>query len=70
MAEEKYPWAIAPYKDFTTKGFALAVMEESVVCILFSAIVAITNNPIVFYLRLGGFIGCALNFVIHIGSPF
>lgn len=66
--QEKYPWAIAPYKDFSTEGFALAVMEELVVCILFSAVVAISNNPIISYLWLGGFIGCALHFVIHIGQ--
>lgn len=65
---KKYPWAIAPYKDFSTEGFSLAVFEELVLCIVFCVIMSITNNKIISYLWLGGFIGCALHFVIHIGQ--
>lgn len=66
--EKKYPWAIAPYKDFSTEGLSLAVFEELVLCILFCVIMSITGNKIISYLWLGGFIGCALHFVIHIGQ--
>lgn len=66
--QEKYPWAIAPYKNFSTEGFSLAVFEELIICILFSLIVVITENPIISYLWLGGFIGCTFHFVLHIGQ--
>jgi len=44
---KKYPFAIAPYRNFSTEGFALAVMEELLVCLFFSYIAscfAISNN--------------------------
>lgn len=64
--QKKYPWAIAPYKDFSTEGLSLAVFEELVLCIVFCFIISITSNEIISYLWLGGFIGCTLHFVIHI----
>lgn len=65
---EKYPAFIKPYKDFSTEGFALAVFEELALCILFSALAYFTDWAMIRYIWLGGFIGCALHFVIHIGQ--
>lgn len=68
ILQKKYPQILAQYKDFSTEGFALAVFEELIICILLSAVLFFTKNPIVLYLWLGGFIGCDLHFVIHIGQ--
>ena len=66
MLREKYPFAIAPYRNFSTEGFALAVMEELLICLLFSYMVAERGNRVFFFIWLGGLIGCTLHFGIHI----
>lgn len=66
MLWEKYPFAIAPYRNFSTEGFALAVMEELLVCLFFSYMVAERERQVFLCIWLGGLIGCALHFIIHI----
>lgn len=68
VLDEKYPSISKTYKDFSTEGFALAVFEEFIVCILFCILALITKNEFVYYLWLGSFIACTLHFVIHIGQ--
>ncbi|HHW67859.1 MAG TPA: hypothetical protein GXX16_09190 [Epulopiscium sp.] len=53
--ERTYPWAIDPYKDFSTEGFSLAVFEELIICILISFIMKVTGNIIVSYIWVGAF---------------
>ena len=66
MLWKKYPFAIAPYRNFSTEGFALAVMEELLVCLFFSYMVAEREGQVFLCIWLGGLIGCALHFIIHI----
>lgn len=65
---EKYPNILRTYKDFSTEGFSLAVFEELVLCIIFSALALLLDIEILWYLWLGGFIACTLHFIIHIGQ--
>ena len=61
--EPKYSKLIKPYEGVTTEGFALAVFEEFILCI----IICIVSYLVDFYgIWLGGIIGCALHFVVHI----
>lgn len=64
---EKYPKIIRPvirqYGQSSSEGFALAVFEELLLCILVCLISLFTNW---YGLWLGGFIGCTLHFLIHI----
>ena len=68
ILEEKYPFVLRLNKDFSTEGFSLAVYEELLLSILITIIALVTNYNVVWYLWLGGFIGCALHFVVHIGQ--
>ena len=63
---KKYPWAVAPYKAFSTEGMALAIYEELIVCIAFSGAVYVTEDPIISYIWLGALLGCTLHYLIHI----
>lgn len=68
MLQEKYPYILKSYKDYSTEGFALAVFEELLVCIVFCVLAVFTNNQYLRLLWLGGFIACTLHFIIHIGQ--
>lgn len=66
--DKKYPFVSRTYKNFSTEGFALAVFEELVVCILICVMALITDNEYVYCLWLGGLIACTLHFAVHIGQ--
>jgi len=68
MLAEKYPFVLKTYHNFSTEGFALAVFEEFVVCLSFSALALYTNTEFFKLLWLGGFIACSLHFILHIGQ--
>lgn len=68
LLSEKYPSIMNTYKDFSTEGFSLAVFEELVLCIAFCVLAVLLNAPIIWYIWLGGFIDCAVHFIIHIGQ--
>lgn len=68
MLDEKYPKISMTYKDFSTEGMALAVLEELIVCILFCILGIVTQAWYVWLLWLGGFIAYTLHLVIHIGQ--
>ncbi|MDE7422980.1 MAG: HXXEE domain-containing protein [Lachnospiraceae bacterium] len=68
MLAEKYPFVLKTYNNFSTEGFDLAVFEELIVCIAFSALALYTNTEFFRLLWLGGFIACTLHFIIHIGQ--
>lgn len=63
---EKYPFVSKTYEPFSTEGFALAVFEEFVVCLLLCILALITNNSYVWLIWLGGFIAYALHLGMHI----
>lgn len=66
--QDKYPYILNTYKDFSTEGFSLAVFEELVLCIMFSALAVLLDIQPLWYLWLGGFLACTLHFIIHIGQ--
>jgi len=68
MLKEKYPFIVKVIKGFSTEGMALAVYEELLVVVAVTALALLTNYNILWYLWLGGFIGCTLHFVVHIGQ--
>ena len=68
LFDRKYPSIRKTYRNFSTEGFALAVFEELIVCILFCVIAVFTEYEYVWYIWLGGFIACTLHFIIHIGQ--
>lgn len=68
MLAKRYPFILKTYEDFSTEGFALAVFEELIVCIAFSALALYGNAEFFKLLWLGGFIACTLHFVVHIGQ--
>lgn len=63
--KEKYPAIMKQYDQASTEGFALAVFEELLLCILLCLLSLFTNW---YGLWLGGFIGCTFHFLIHIGQ--
>lgn len=68
MLAEKYPFVLKTYHDFSTEGFALAVFEQLIVCIVFSALAIYIKMEFFLLLWLGGFIACILHFIVHIGQ--
>ncbi|WP_304090008.1 HXXEE domain-containing protein [Methanobrevibacter gottschalkii] len=64
------PWMaknnIKLYKNFSTEGFALAVFEELIVCIILCILAF--NSMFFKSLWLGAFIGCAFHFIVHFGQ--
>ncbi len=68
LLDEKYPSISKTYKDFSTEGFSLAVLEELILCIILCLLALFTGNKYIWCMWLGGFIACALHFVIHIGQ--
>ena len=60
---QKYPAILKQYEQTSSEGFAFAVLEELLLCIIFCLISLFTNW---YGLWLGGFIGCTLHFLIHI----
>lgn len=63
LLDKKYPAISRTYENASTEGFAFAVFEELILCIL---ICIFSINANWYGLWLGGFIACALHFVIHI----
>ena len=61
-----FPFILHRYKDFSTEGFALAVYEELILCILISALAFFLDRNFLWYIWLGAFIGCDIHFFIHL----
>lgn len=68
ILSEKYPRILNIYRDFSTEGFSVAVFEELVLCIAFSALALLLDIQAFWYVWLGCFIACTLHFIIHIGQ--
>lgn len=65
IMDKKYPKISKTYNNFRTEGFALAVFEELLFCILI-CFLSIQTDWYVFW--LGGLIACTVHFVLHIGQ--
>lgn len=68
MLKEKLPRMIETHKNFSTEGFAFAVFEEFIVCLIICLVLSATGNDIVSYIWLGAFVAYDLHLVIHIGQ--
>ncbi len=64
--ENRFPFILRRYKDFSTEGFALAVYEELILCILISTLAYFLDRNFLWYIWLGAFLGCDLHFFIHL----
>ncbi len=64
--QKRFPFILHRYKDFSTEGFALAVYEELILCILISALAFFLDRNFLWYIWLGAFIGCDIHFFIHL----
>ena len=64
--ENRFPFILRRYKYFSTEGFALAVYEELILCILISTLAYFVDCSFLWYIWLGAFIGCDLHFFIHL----
>ncbi len=70
LLEKRFPKVNRIYQDFSTEGFALAVFEEFIVCLLVSGLAYYVDCEVISWIWLGAFIGCAVHFVVHIGQTF
>lgn len=66
LLAEKYPAILKIYNNSTTEGFALAVYEELILCMLFSFLALFTDFTSFKLFWFGAFVGCTVHFVIHI----
>lgn len=66
LINHKYPRLHKMSKDFSTEGFAFAVFEELIVCIILCIATSLINNSLVWGIWLGAFIACTVHFVVHI----
>ncbi|MCR5062331.1 MAG: HXXEE domain-containing protein [Treponema sp.] len=64
--KKRFPFILKRYAGFSTEGFALAVYEELILCILISALAYFFDCNILWYIWLGAFLGCDLHFFIHL----
>ena len=65
---ERYPFVLKTYRNFSTAGFAFAVYEELVICLVICVGAVFTDSVLLWGIWFGGLVGCALHFVIHIGQ--
>lgn len=63
---KRFPFILRRYKDFSTEGFALAVYEELILCILISTLAYFIDRNYLWYIWLGAFLGCDLHFFVHL----
>ena len=59
---------LAPYKEITTAGMAMAVYEELILLILICLLADLTMNPILLGIWFGGLLGFTLHLFIHIAQ--
>ena len=67
--QQRFPFILRRYKDFSTEGFALAVYEELILCIAISTLAYFIDRNFLWYIWLGAFLGCDLHFFIHLNHP-
>ena len=63
--KNRFPFILRCYKNFSTEGFAFAVYEELILCILISTLAYFLDKNFLWYIWLGAFIGCDLHFFVH-----
>ena len=66
--KQRFPFVYNRFKNFSTEGFALAVMEEFVVFTLIALAALWFDNQLFWNIWLGGFLGLTFHYVVHIGQ--
>lgn len=68
---ERFPSAakvLAPYKEITTAGMAMAVYEELILLIIICLLADLTMSPVLLGLWFGGLLSFTLHLFIHIAQ--
>ena len=68
MLQSRFPFLYKRFKNFTTEGLALAVMEEFVVFTAISLVAIYFNSSLCWNIWFGGFLGLTAHYVVHIGQ--
>ncbi|MCR4940436.1 MAG: HXXEE domain-containing protein [Treponemataceae bacterium] len=64
--EELFPRLARRYKDFSTEGFAVAVYEELILCVIICFLANFLDYDWLWYIWLGAFLGCDFHFFVHL----
>ena len=68
MLQNRFPFLYKRFSNFTTEGFALAVMEEFVVFTAIALLAIYFDNSLFWNIWFGGFLGLTAHYVMHIGQ--
>ena len=68
MLQARFPFLYKRFSNFTTEGFALAVMEEFIVFTAISLLAIYFDNSLFWNIWFGGFLGLTAHYVMHIGQ--
>lgn len=68
MLQSRFPFLYKRFKNFTTEGFALAVMEEFIVFTAISLVAIYFDNSLCWNIWFGSFLGLTAHYVVHIGQ--
>ena len=66
MLQARFPFLYKRFSNFTTEGFALAVMEEFIVFIAIALLAIYFDNSLFWNIWFGGFLGLTIHYVVHI----
>ena len=66
MLQARFPFLYKRFSNFTTEGFALAVMEEFIVFTAIALLAIFFDNSLFWNIWLGGFFGLTAHYVVHI----
>ena len=66
MLQARFPFLYKRFSNFTTEGFALAVMEEFIVFTAIALLAIYFDNSLFWNIWFGGFFGLTTHYVIHI----
>lgn len=64
--EDLFPRLALRYKNFSTEGFAVAVYEELILCVLICTLAYFLDYDWLWYIWLGAFLGCDFHFFVHL----
>ena len=66
MLQARFPFLYKRFCNFTTEGFALAVMEEFIVFTAIALLAIYFDNSLFWNIWFGGFLGLTIHYVVHI----
>ena len=66
MLQARFPFLYKRFSNFTTEGFALAVMEEFIVFTAIALLAIYFDNSLFWNIWFGGFFGLTAHYVVHI----